>query len=395
MRVVLHIGTERTGTTSVQNWLDYHAAKLLEDGIFYSACLGRPNNRKVSVYGRERDQSEPGFHIYGITGPEAHDAFCRQVERALCDEFAEARAAGCHTFVVSNEHLHSRLTSETNVSRIADLFGRHSSDIRVLLFLRPQVDMLVSFLSVQGRVARVSADVLRTPADDPYVDFYALYQRWDRFFPGCVDIVNYRTSNNVVQDVRRLLGLGSHGYRDLPRANKHVDYRTAALGYHIETPLFLGNTLNKNRFFFQNDLPVEHPIAIKRQDAHDIHQRFHARNQRLEQITDQISAEALRPDLNRYPERGNLDQITQPVSFAPMLTEMVIRFNAELWIEKTRTRIAEAEGAIALGQPRKAQGFLDDASGLLANAAQAGLSNKQGQIAQLARTIEQLGAKLS
>jgi hypothetical protein len=74
---------------------------------------------------------------------------------------------------------------------------------------------------------------------------------------------------------------------------------------------------------------------------------------------------------------------------------MVIRFNAELWIEKTRTRIAEAEGAIALGQPRKAQGFLDDASGLLANAKQAGLSNKQGQIAQLAKTIEQLGAKVS
>jgi hypothetical protein len=296
---------------------------------------------------------------------------------------------------VSNEHLHSRLTSETNVSRIADLFGRHSSDVRVLLFLRPQVDMLVSFLSVQARVARVSAHVLRTPADDPYVDFYALYQRWDRFFPGCVDIVNYRTSKNVVQDVRRLLDLGSHGYRDLPRANEHVDYRTAALGYHIETPLFLENTLNKNRFFFQNDLPVEHPIEINRQDARDIHQRFHARNQQLEQITDQISAEALRPDLNRYPERGNLDQITQPVGFAPMLTEMVIRFNAELWIEKTRTRIAEAEGAIALGQPRKAQGFLDDASGLLANAKQAGLSNKQGQIAQLAKTIEQLGAKVS
>ena len=44
MRGILHIGTEKTGSTLLQKWLYSNQKKLSNQGIYLSNILGIPNN---------------------------------------------------------------------------------------------------------------------------------------------------------------------------------------------------------------------------------------------------------------------------------------------------------------------------------------------------------------
>ena len=50
MQCILHIGTEKTGTTLIQNWLYANQEALSEQGVFLSEQLGKTNNRLISAY---------------------------------------------------------------------------------------------------------------------------------------------------------------------------------------------------------------------------------------------------------------------------------------------------------------------------------------------------------
>ena len=48
-KVYLHIGTEKTGTASIQHFLSRHYDELREKGILYPKSLGRKSNMKLSA----------------------------------------------------------------------------------------------------------------------------------------------------------------------------------------------------------------------------------------------------------------------------------------------------------------------------------------------------------
>ncbi len=50
MRCVLHIGTEKTGTTLLQQWFDDNRPMLKAQGIHFSDKLGLPTNRKFTAF---------------------------------------------------------------------------------------------------------------------------------------------------------------------------------------------------------------------------------------------------------------------------------------------------------------------------------------------------------
>jgi hypothetical protein len=56
MKCILHIGTEKTATTLLQNWIYENEAGLAKAGIALTRSAGAPNNRKlVSAHQREID----------------------------------------------------------------------------------------------------------------------------------------------------------------------------------------------------------------------------------------------------------------------------------------------------------------------------------------------------
>ena len=389
-KCILHIGTEKTGSSAIQNWLHYNSELLKEDEVFYSKSLGRPSNRRLPIYGRPRDMPENGFKRLGIDTPEKHDEFSKKLESQFSEEIEEAEKINCKTFVISNEHMHSKLFSEEMLRKIYKLISPYFNDVEVLVFLRPQVDMLVSLLSTMAKDQKISRGLLNKTENDHYVDYLNLYNLWNGVFPGKVKIIPYKNQYSILHPFADQIGVDVSKYRQLGRINEKKDYRVAALGRNIDLPAFYGYSVNKNRFFFQDQLPVERPISISRQEAYNIQKRFYEKNKELALITNQIKEDDLTPNFNRYPEKGNIDEALEDCVFSPMLREMVVRFNAKIWIQKAITEVVRAERALAKNNPKNAFGFLAKAENFVSNAYQADVTENVNELQKLQESIHKL-----
>ena len=66
-KLFLHIGTEKTGTTSIQNLLSSQNKLLNKHKIHYIENFGLPNSRKLATLTRSINQKDESFINYKIT----------------------------------------------------------------------------------------------------------------------------------------------------------------------------------------------------------------------------------------------------------------------------------------------------------------------------------------
>jgi ubiquinone/menaquinone biosynthesis C-methylase UbiE len=116
MKLVLHIGTEKTGTTLLQDWLYANKAALSEQGVFLSAVMGQTNNRKiVSYFQTSLDDFTRRNKIHSQAEKAAYfEGFEAEVWAEI-----KAGAAEHHTMVITSEHFHSRLCNRKEIQALA------------------------------------------------------------------------------------------------------------------------------------------------------------------------------------------------------------------------------------------------------------------------------------
>ena len=67
MKCYLHIGTEKTVTTTIQSFLSTNREYLKDQGFYYLESLGSPNNRYLSLLGFDqsrRDDFTKRLHLF-------------------------------------------------------------------------------------------------------------------------------------------------------------------------------------------------------------------------------------------------------------------------------------------------------------------------------------------
>lgn len=112
-RLIVHVGTHKTGTTSIQYTLARSDQALAQQGAIYPAHYDNPNN--------------PGHHFLAIGGSgKRYNALIEDIDRAAQE-----------TVILSTE-----LLSVTSPETIADLASRY--DTRIICLLRRQDDYLES-----------------------------------------------------------------------------------------------------------------------------------------------------------------------------------------------------------------------------------------------------------
>src|SRR5947209_14208464 len=117
----LHIGTEKTGTTSIQKFLAKNRPVLDEQGIFYPRSPGNQNHIALAVYAlREGKQNDIG-RLCGASHAEQMPEFR---ERLIAELDCELGQSGASVIIFSNEHLSSRLVTETEIERVKSLCDR-------------------------------------------------------------------------------------------------------------------------------------------------------------------------------------------------------------------------------------------------------------------------------
>lgn len=210
-RAILHIGTEKTGTTSIQRSLAANRDLLVAQGFAYPVSPGSRNHLRLAIAAGNaggnraltRRALEPG-------GPEAVLAsFPQRLQRELA-----ALPDTVHTVIFSNEHCHSRLRTSQSVQRLHDILVPFFERMEVVVYLRRQDELAVSLYSTQLRgEAFVRRQILPEPERMwDYFDYAGMLDRYAAAFgkeslrPRLFDR-SAMVGGDVVQDFLSICGL--------------------------------------------------------------------------------------------------------------------------------------------------------------------------------------------
>lgn len=234
MRIVLHIGSEKTGTTSIQHWAAANRAALMARGILYPVAPGQtaggrvdPNHVGLAIAVADRARRPDLLGMLGLTEPEAMARYIAGLPERLAAEIA---ASGCDTLLLSNEHLSSRVKTAQETAALRRLLeqataGRQVS-WQVLLYHRRQDEMIQSFYAL--RVLHGFTEPFRAAArvEDPRLDPRPLLASYAAAFGE--DAITVRlfdrrrmVGGDAVADLAALLGLdvAAPGFAAPPREN--------------------------------------------------------------------------------------------------------------------------------------------------------------------------------
>lgn len=150
MRAVVHIGLPKTGTTSIQGWLQANADRLPERGAVYDR-INYPDlkRRRAHVELGICQMDRAGVlmphketrRFYGLTDLEAQ----AEVARIYTEVFAKAvKRRKDLTWIFSSEDLGSLATRAELVTALDDWLGQFFSDVRYVCYIRRQEDWLLS-----------------------------------------------------------------------------------------------------------------------------------------------------------------------------------------------------------------------------------------------------------
>lgn len=174
--LVLHIGTGKTGTTSIQSFLHANRGRLADLGFLYPRSPGKTRHARISlsVLPEQAVERAPAWHRQGFT---SHPEFREQVHRDLRAELAEA---GLPAAILSDEALFgAKPVAVEGLRRLTDDIAR---SVRVVLYLRRQDDHVASRYQQVVKVGetRRLAERVRLLDLSGFYDYRAKLDRWQK-----------------------------------------------------------------------------------------------------------------------------------------------------------------------------------------------------------------------
>ena len=167
MKLFLHIGVEKTGTTSIQKFFLINRTNLIDQKIYFpddSELVDQRNGCSVGLplftdceSVKDLRRTYNSLLLSGINQEEYQNKF----EKSLKCAVFKAKDLGCHSFFLSDEHLSSRLDTQ-EIKIIHKLLNKYFSEISILVYLREQPQAIRSLYSTY---------VMYTNAADSEIDF--------------------------------------------------------------------------------------------------------------------------------------------------------------------------------------------------------------------------------
>jgi len=185
MEIIVHIGTEKTGTTTLQQLLHDNRNRLAESGFHFLKSPGLYNSRDLVAYCKRDYLFDDYFKGKRIETPEEKAVFREDFLNRFMAEI-DALPINARAAVVSSEHFHSRLIHDDEVEALRTLLSRRFDKVRIVTYLRKQVDTAVSLYStalISGHSIEL-LDFVEAECDPakPYYNYYDYLKRWERAF---------------------------------------------------------------------------------------------------------------------------------------------------------------------------------------------------------------------
>lgn len=242
-KLFLHIGTEKTATTSIQEFVYLNQDKLSARGIELCSSMGVPNNQKlVACFQNHIDDY---LMDHGVFDLQAKETFFQGFLDSLRAEIEAKTADGSAVFITS-ELFHSRMRDQECIDRLHDFLASVFDEITVICYLREQASLATSFYSTRikaGETDSIESFVNGISIENHYFNYEIFLSKWARAF-GADNIVvrifdrSKLVSGNIFEDLLAIIDHNDSraGFVDLPRReNASLGPIGVAIGRVINT----------------------------------------------------------------------------------------------------------------------------------------------------------------
>ena len=238
-KCILHIGIEKTGTTTLQTFLGAHRDALLRRGLFVPKALSPysklANHERLTTYALRLDKLNDDLRIAaGLKSREDVVKHRSHVLQHFEAEIISTRPEPATTLLVSNEHCHSRLVEMDEVAALRDLLMTFSEQIKIIVYLRPQHELATSLYDQALKAGYFDIEILpflkptgRQWVSRRYFQYDDLLKRWTGIFGQ----ENVRAKlfdrkqlyqNNIIDDFFREIGASCDGLERTADKNRTI-----------------------------------------------------------------------------------------------------------------------------------------------------------------------------
>lgn len=236
--LILHIGSAKTGTTSIQHFLAHNRQALLERGFVVPTFLGvGPNHRWLPLLAQDGGTVD-GF----ATRQGLHTSPQRLRDRLAAKrmELEQAAAATADTtWIISSEQLHSRL-STVDLLRLRRLLEPLFAEIRVVVYVRQPLSTAISAWSTRTRSGRVALGLEPPQSFAPLCDHAVPLRRWRQVFGReRLQVRRFHPADlrggSLLDDFSSGAGIGSlAGLWQPAPVNRSLSYQAIKVLWHLQ-----------------------------------------------------------------------------------------------------------------------------------------------------------------
>ena len=151
MKVIVHIGAEKTGSTSIQEYLYDNISLLSNAGFYYYCSSVYKNSRALPAYCMDDHIYDDFLRNKGIRSVQKKIDFKHEFLKNFSAEMKSVPKK-IHTVIISSEHLHSRLRSQEEVGNVRELLSPFFSDVKIVCYIREQVRTCTSLYSTAIKI---------------------------------------------------------------------------------------------------------------------------------------------------------------------------------------------------------------------------------------------------
>ena len=185
MKAIVHIGTEKTGTTSIQEFLYQNRKKLSVAGFHFLQSAGKRNNRAIPAYCLGETSRDDYFRSHGIRTQQERQAFKKKFLKTFD---AEIKTLPQHitTVIISSEHFHSRITTDSEINNLSKFFSGYFDEVKIVCYLREQATTCQSYYStiLRNGGTQSFSEFLEKHCEPQniYFNYNAMLTNWARYF---------------------------------------------------------------------------------------------------------------------------------------------------------------------------------------------------------------------
>ena len=233
-KCILHIGTEKTGTTSIQALLNANRSKLLKQGFYLPKSMG-PNEHidlvSLIVNSKKKFSRRKALELHS---PEKVEAHKKEIAAKIHAELKKAAPAG-GILIITSERLFSMVTGESEIKALRELLNAYCETIEIVCYIRPQHEFATSLYSTMLRKGinreKVLPQFKKTTRESRKYNYNKVLLFWQAHFPKAEITVRlfmrkHFVDGNVVNDFASVAGIDL-GPLTIPN-NKNISLSNSA-----------------------------------------------------------------------------------------------------------------------------------------------------------------------